>query len=145
MEIRHIREDGELASAFVVMKELRPHLTSTSFFNLYRHAHDADGYVLAGIFDKSECIALIGYRILYDFVHGKHLYVDDLVSTGARRSEGMGSKLLAFAEKEAIRIGCRGMRICTGLENDSAKRLYEKEGWEARSLAYKKVFHSDPW
>jgi len=36
----------------------------------------------------------MGYRLLHDFVHGRHLYIDDLVVTSRLRSSGLGAELL---------------------------------------------------
>lgn len=79
--------------AFPLMKELRTHLTFDEFVKLYDAAQKADGYTLVSVFEENQCVALMGYRILHDFVHGKHLYVDDLVVTEAKRSQGLGENL----------------------------------------------------
>ncbi len=84
----------------------------------------------------------MGYRILFDFVHDKHLYIDDLVVASSLRSQGFGKQLLDFAEVEARRLGCRGLRLCTGVENEGGKRFYERSGWAPRALAYKKKLES---
>jgi GNAT superfamily N-acetyltransferase len=88
--------------------------------------------------EDGKVIAVMGYRILFDFVHGKHLYIDDLVTTEACRSKGYGAQLLSFAERKAQRQGCQGLRLCTGVENENGKRFYERHGWNPRTLAYKK-------
>ena len=62
-----------------------------------------DEYRLYGIFEDAQCRALIGIRRLVDFLHGPHLYIDDLVDDGARR-------------------------------------FYDREGWKALAVAYKKGF-----
>ncbi len=80
----------------------------------------------------------MGFRTLFDFVHGKHLYVDDLVTAEKHRSKGIGATLLQWAETEATNTGCRGLRLCTGIQNDTAKRFYEREGWHLRAVAFKK-------
>ena len=80
----------------------------------------------------------MGGRIITDFVHGRHLYIDDLVVDREARSRGTGSLLLKEAEAWAGREGCRGLRLCTGVENEGAKRFYAREGWTARALAFKK-------
>jgi len=35
-------------------------------------------FTLVGGFDGEQCVAIMSYRTLFDFVHGKHLCVDDL-------------------------------------------------------------------
>lgn len=63
---------------------------------------DADG----------RCEALMGYRVLYDYVHGKHLYIDDLVVNETSRSQGYGASMLEFAEKESKRLGRSDSKGC---------------------------------
>ena len=106
--------------------------------SLYESAKEKDGYTLIGAYDGDSCVGVMGYRILYDFVHGKHLYVDDLVVTAAKRSSGIGAELLKFAETIAKEHACKGLRLCTGVENERGRRFYERLGWSPRALAYKK-------
>lgn len=128
----------DLERCYPIMKELRKDLSLEDFLYLYEKAHNSDGYEIVGIEDNGRILAVMGYRILYDFVHGKHLYIDDLVSTESQRSRGLGSKLLNFAEELAEKLSCRGLRLCTGVENELGKRFYERNGWNPRALAYKK-------
>lgn len=101
-------------------------------------AHAADGYRIVVSEAAGKITAMMGYRILHDLAHGSHLYVDDLVTVATSRSRGHGKRLLAFAEAEARRLGLSGLRLCAGIDNESGRRFYEREGWEARSVAYKK-------
>lgn len=128
----------DLAKAFALVKELRPHLDLDEFSRLARLARAADGYALVGLQVGDRLMAVMGYRILHDLVHGSHLYVDDLVSKEGERSKGYGAELLRFAEGEARRLGLNGLRLCTGVDNQGAQKFYEREGWAAKSVAYKK-------
>jgi len=128
------RED--LEKCFPVMKELRPHLSEQEYLDIYRHAHSMDGYEIIALQDEDQILALMGYRIVYDFVRGRHLYIDDLVSTEKARSQGLGEKLLKHAETLAQQLNCKSLRLCTGLENDRAIKFYEKNHWTQRAVAY---------
>jgi ribosomal protein S18 acetylase RimI-like enzyme len=138
LEIRSIASQQELENAFPVLKELRKELSFADYFSLYEEAQKRDEYQLVGIFDGSECLAVMGYRILFDFAHGKHLYIDDLVVTERERDTGLGARLLEHAEAEARKHNCQGQRLCVRIDNEGAKRFYERNGWSARSIAYKK-------
>lgn len=79
----------------------------------------------------------MGYRVLWDFVRGKHLYIDDLVSK--EKSKGHGKRLLDYAEEKARELNCSGgLRLCAVLENKDGIRFYEKNGWKARAYAFVK-------
>lgn len=140
MKVRSCTRPEELKQAFAILHDLRPHLTEESFHTLYEAARKADGYEIVGLYEGERCVAVMGYRVLHDFVHGKHLYIDDLVTDPALRSKGFGKRLLEFAEKESERLGCRGLRLCTGTQNEKGMRFYEREGWATRAVVYKKNF-----
>jgi GNAT superfamily N-acetyltransferase len=137
-ELRQMTTSNDLKTAFEVLKELRTNLEFAEFLAIYDKASTADRYTLVGCFVGNACVAVMGYRVLFDFVHGAHLYVDDLVTTEKQRSKGHGKLLLKYAEDQARAQGLAGLRLCTGVDNDAGKRFYEREGWQLRSVAYKK-------
>ncbi len=136
--IREIIAKPALDNAFEVLKQLRPHLNLAGFHQIYNAAQNADGYTLVGYYRGDECLGVMGYRVLHDFVRGAHLYVDDLVTTEAARSQGIGAKLLGYAEEETVRRNLKELRLCAVLENEGGLRFYEREGWTRRAYAFKK-------
>jgi ribosomal protein S18 acetylase RimI-like enzyme len=129
---------SQLPVFFPLLKELRPHLDLASFTKLYAEARSTSGYQILGIEEHGELLALMGYRILTDFVHGRHLYIDDLITAPHVRSRGLGAMLLQEAERIALDNGCQGLRLCTGIDNEAGKRFYEKNLWQLRAVAFKK-------
>lgn len=136
--LRPIEDPTEIEKCFRVMKELRPHLSLAEFLRLTDEARKRDEYRLIGYYEGDECLAVMGYRILFDLVHGKHLYIDDLVVTESRRSQGIGAVLLKHAEKIAPSLECKSLRLCTGIQNEGGKKFYERNDWLFRSVVYKK-------
>lgn len=132
----------QLKSFFNLLVELRPQLTWSVFQDIYDQAAKSDSYKLVGLMSKGEIVAVMGYRILYDFLHGKHIYIDDLVTASAHRSKGFGAVLLAFAEQQAAEHQCFNLRLCTGNDNHSGQKFYLKNGWSQRALVYKKKMAS---
>lgn len=59
--------------------------------------------------------------------HWGWLYIEALWVAEAHRGQGWGTRLLAEAEKEAHRRGCRHAYLDTF--SDSARRLYERCGY----------------
>lgn len=133
-----MRTREQLERCFRVMKELRPQLELDTYFKIYEEAHKADGYEIVAIQSGEEVLAVMGYRFLWDYVRGKHLYVDDLVTTKAARSHGLGAQLLQFAENIAVQSECKSLRLCTGVENTLGIKFYERSGWTNRSLVFVK-------
>lgn len=125
---------------FPILHQLRPEPSQTEAEAIVREAHDASGYRLYGVFEEETCVGLVGWRILTDFVHGKHLYIDDLVVDSNQRSRGIGEEILAAAESFARAQGCTGLRLCTGVDNARGKSFYEKCGLSLRAVAFKRSF-----
>ncbi len=128
----------QLEEAFIILKELRPHLTFEKFTNIYQNAQAEGNYSILGLFSDSQLVAIMGYRFLHDFVRGKHLYIDDLVTSESMRSKGFGAILLQKAEEISQQNGCSTLRLCTGIENKNAKKFYERENWNFRAVVYTK-------
>ncbi len=128
----------DVLHAFPVIKQLRPQLSEGAFLDLVARAHEQDRYQLAILREQGTVVAAMGFRILYDLVHGKHVYVDDLVVDESRRSAGLGATLLRYADEVAKKESCTGLRLSTGVGNESAKKFYEREGWTLKSVTYKK-------
>ena len=72
---------------------------------------------------------------------GVTLYIDDLVVDADQRSRGIGEAFMSFAENEAGRRNCETLRLCSGLEKESAHRFYQRIGLDKRSFAFVKKFN----
>ncbi len=133
-----VQNKADLERCYPVMKELRPHLSFEDYISIYDQSHASDKYEIVAVEAKGQILAVMGYRFLSDYVRGKHVYVDDLVSSESHRSLGLGAELLKFAEKIARENGCKSLRLCTGIENKRGMKFYELNGWTKRSFAYVK-------
>lgn len=121
------------------MKELRPHLSFEEYLSIYDDSHAADGYEIVALEQDGKILAVMGYRFLSDFVRGRHLYVDDLVSSEKVRSKGLGTELLKVAESIAQEKGCHSLRLCTGIDNERGVKFYEGNQWTKRAYAFTKA------
>jgi ribosomal protein S18 acetylase RimI-like enzyme len=133
-----VQTEAELERCFPVMKELRPHLTLEEYRATYSQAHAANDYQIIVVEQENQIVALMGYRFLTDYVRGRHLYIDDLVTTEKVRSQGIGAELLQLAEDLAREDGCKSLRLSTGVENLRGIKFYEANGWTNRGLAFVK-------
>ena len=139
MIIKKMETHADYEAVFPVIQELRPHLTFAEYTSLLTEAQKQDDYEIVATFDGDKCVAAMGFRVLYDFVHGKHLYIDDLVVTEGCRSKGIGAEFLKYAERVAVEKKCKGLRLCTGVDRKDSQRFYERNEWNARAIAYKKT------
>lgn len=78
--------------------------------------------------------ALIGLASVYvdlPFIRfGKRCWLQDLVVTARRRSEGVGAVLLDSATDWARQRGCTHLELASGAGRKDAHRFYLREGME---------------
>src|SRR4051794_32387962 len=77
-----------------VLLELRPHLTAATLEAVYVEGHPQGLRFLAAYVD-GRCAGVAGWRLVATTHRIRKLYVDDLVTTAAHRSQGVGHALLA--------------------------------------------------
>jgi GNAT superfamily N-acetyltransferase len=59
--------------------------------------------------------------------------IDEVFVTEAVRSAGLGSLLVAQAERELVRRGVVRLQLQLGVGNDRARLFYEKHGFRRRA------------
>ena len=84
--------DVEIERCFDVMSELRTHLVQNQFLGTVRDM-ELQGFQLAYLEEDEKVVAVAGYRIAKNLFLGKHLYIDDLVTSQKIRSKGYGKTL----------------------------------------------------
>ena len=118
--------DEALAQVYPVMQELRTELSEKEFEERYAAGH-AEGYRIAAVFDGGACRAAAGYRILTNFVSGRHIYVDDLVTAEQWRSHGYGRMLNEHLVELARRESCTSVQLDSNVRRSKAHRFYFRE------------------
>jgi GNAT superfamily N-acetyltransferase len=134
--LRHAETDAEIAACFPVMVQLRPHLADAAELVARVARQRAAGYRILAAWGDSVPVALAGYRLEENLIHGRFLYVDDLVTTESERGGGLGARLLDFLAVEAGKLGCARLVLDTALDNVLAHRFYYRQGLLARALRF---------
>lgn len=101
LSLRSIDDETAVLGCFWLMRQLRPQLASEAEFLERWRRQAANGYRMDGLFDGSEAIALAGYRVQENLLHGRFLYVKDLVTDAAQRGSGNGERLMARLRDQA--------------------------------------------
>jgi ribosomal protein S18 acetylase RimI-like enzyme len=132
--------EAEIGACYELMRQLRPHLASVDEFIARWRRQSADGYRILALWAEqgpnTGPRALAGYRITENLVHGKFLYVDDLVSDKTERSRGHGARLVDRLKEEGRALGCKKLVLDTGLDNALAHRFYYRQGLLASALRF---------
>ena len=124
-EIVELDSSAEWREAFPVMQQLRTHLNEETFVE-YVAEMQADGYRLFALRVVEDIVALAGVRLATNMYYGRHLWVDELVTDEAHRSEGYGARLLSFLENWAAERECELLALSSGLQRTDAHRFYEE-------------------
>ncbi len=122
-EVKLAESDGDIARCFAVMKQLRQSLTRDEFASLVA-TQSREGYRIAFVEVGSQVVAVAGFRIYNMLFSGKTLYVDDLVTDEARRSQRFGETLLRWLIGLARESGCVTFSLDSGVQRFRAHRFY---------------------
>jgi ribosomal protein S18 acetylase RimI-like enzyme len=134
-DIRVVGE-ADIAACFALMRMLRPHLTSEAEFVERWRRQSEQGYSIIAFWRDQHPVALAGFRVQENLVHGRFLYVDDLVTEESERRCGHGARLLDRLKVEGRALGCRKLVLDTALDNTLAHRFYYRQGLLALSLRF---------
>lgn len=118
-----------------VLRELRPHLTESSFASIYREGY-GQGLRFTTVYREGRCIAVAGWRFVASTVAGRKLYVDDLVTTESERSRGAGKLLIDDLRRRARERGCSVVDLDSGVQRQDAHRFYFREGMHISSFHF---------
>ena len=133
--IKLAETDNEIEECFDVMSELRTHLYKKDFLKTVRHM-ESEGYKLAYIEDEGKVVTTAGYRIYTNLMMGKHLYVDDLVTSDSARSRGYGERMVNWLREEAINENCNFYHLDSGTHRNEAHKFYFKHGFTIASYHF---------
>jgi GNAT superfamily N-acetyltransferase len=78
------------------------------------------------------------YRIHENTFDGVQMYVDDLVSDDALRSQGIGKTLLDHLQNLARDAGCAKFNLDSGTQRQQAHKFYFREGMAVTSFHFAK-------
>ncbi len=126
-----------LARAEPVHRQLRPHLPADYAARLA--AIFANGGRLAVVVDEDAVVCVALWRVIENTAEGRRLYVDDLVSAEARRSQGAGKMLLDWLADKARALGCDALALDSGVQRQHAHRFYFREGMHIPSFCFRKA------
>lgn len=125
-----------LAKAEPLHRDLRPQIPADYAATMARVF--ASGGRLMVALQAEQVVGLAVWRVLENTMFGPFLYVDDLVTDGARRSRGVGKALLSRCEGIASELGCRELVLDSGVQRGHAHRFYFREGLTVRAFNFGK-------
>ncbi|MDF1880346.1 GNAT family N-acetyltransferase [Sulfurimonas sp. MAG313] len=124
------REKDDILECFEVMKLLRPHIERDSFVSNVME-QIKQGYQLFYLSKNSKLVCLAGIKIGTNLAWGKHLYVNDLVSSSS--SLGYGKEMMQYVKSMAGLNNCKEIHLDSGVQRFEAHRFYLREGFKIAS------------
>jgi GNAT superfamily N-acetyltransferase len=115
--------ESDVRACWPVMAQLRGQLDVAAFVRAVERQR-AEGYRLAFIREGDAVRCVAGFRIGHNLAWGRFLYIDDLVTDQAARSEGYGGELFDWCVDFARREGCDQLHLDSGVQRFDAHRFY---------------------
>ena len=124
MTIQLATTDEEIQSCFPAMQELRPFLRAEDFVPGVRRMMKTGFQLVYLKTDDGKVPAVGGFRFEEMFHRGKSIYLDDLSTMAAYRSEGYGGKILDWLLDLAKKENCHSFHLDSGVQRFDAHRFY---------------------
>ena len=134
--------DHDITKCFDVMAELRTHLEYKTFLATVREM-EQQGFQLAFIEDDCQVVAVAGFRIAQNLFLGKHLYIDDIVTSHKQRSKGYGRMLYQWLRAQALEAGCGYIHLDSAVHRRETHRFYFQQGLSISSFHFREKLESD--
>jgi GNAT superfamily N-acetyltransferase len=128
--------DAEINRCFPVMHQLRPKLLAEEFVGRIQ-TQQAEGYQLAFLAHENSVASVAGFRLQTLLWSGRTLYVDDLVTDAALRSQGHGEAMLAWLIALAKEAGCTTFMLDSGTHRHEAHAFYFRHGLRISDFHFK--------
>jgi len=132
---RALIEPAWLARAEAVHRELRPQIEAD--YAAQMRGIFADGGEMIAAVDGDAVLGVAVFRVFRDTFSGRRLYVDDLVTTASRRSQGAGKLMLDWLKQEARRREANSLFLDSGTQRTDAHRFYFREGLVVTAFNFK--------
>ncbi|MFM2481173.1 GNAT family N-acetyltransferase [Celerinatantimonas sp. YJH-8] len=134
--IVEIETESDAEACFYLIQQLRPHIANSAEFITHWHKQSQEEYRLIALYRDNQPVGLAGYRIQHNLMHGRHLYVDDLVTDTSMRSSGIGAQLLQYLVSCGQQMDCLKLVLDTPLTNELGHRFYYRQRLLAKALRF---------
>jgi GNAT superfamily N-acetyltransferase len=132
MNVKLAESDADLNRISEVLLELRTGFDPLTLMSQIKQQMNA-GYQVAYVEADGEVLCVAGFVVGSKLAWGKHIYVDDLVTSERRRSHGAGAKMISWLKSHALQLGCNQLHLDSGVQRFAAHRFYLREGFNIDS------------
>lgn len=122
--ILELTTQNQFLEAFPILNQLRTDLTEVSYLELLTQMKQ-NGYKLFALYREQSIIAVAGISLQVNFYNKKYVFVYDLITDAAHRSQGYGYRLLSYIDEWAKSNGAQFVALESGIQRIDAHRFYE--------------------
>lgn len=133
MNVKILNETDINEDVFNLIRELRPHLSNLDDYKKRIQLQYKQGYRITILSKGTAPVGYAGFRISHNLAWGKFLYIDDLVTSAAARSQGYGKQLLDFLLEYARNEKCEQLHLDSGVQREAAHAFYLRENMQITS------------
>ena len=127
-----------LRKARFTHQQLRPQLPEDYVSKMSRVF--ANGGRMTVAVSDDVVVGVAVYRIYENTASGIHMYVDDLVTSEAQRSRGIGKALLDHLQMLARRRDCQALTLDSATHRLGAHKFYFREGLPIIAFHFARYF-----
>lgn len=128
MRIVELHTPEEFNAVYPLVRQLNPGMTRPVFRERLE-AMRTQGYRCVAAVEHGKILGIAGFWTGTRFWCGPYIDIDNIVVDKGLRSNGVGSKLVAWIEEEGQRLGCDTAVLDSYTVNHSSHRFYFREGY----------------
>jgi len=132
MQVYVLESNSELDKVSEVILQLRPQYDLQSLKKQIEKQQKS-GYQIAYVKQDGDVLCVAGFVVGEKLAWGKHIYIDDLVTSEQYRSTGAGAFLISWFKQYAKEIGCQQLHLDSGIQKFPAHRFYLRERFNIAS------------
>lgn len=99
---------------------------------------NSQGYQCVGIYDGENLVGACGLWFLTKYYIGDHVEPDNVILLPDYRNLGIGVQLMQWVHNYAKANGCVASELNCYISNESGRKFWEGEGYQAIGLHYQK-------
>lgn len=128
--IKVLSDFETMLRSFPLIQQLNPKMSMARYTSLLRAIVDQGNYFQIGCFDGDRQIGLSGIWIGTKVWCGKYLEVDNFIVDEKYRGQGIGKKLLEWADQRAREENCEMIALDSYVVAEGAHRFYFTNGFK---------------
>ncbi|WP_428774397.1 GNAT family N-acetyltransferase [Vibrio sp.] len=123
MEVLYLQQNSDYNKVMDVLLQLRPSYNRQSLSEQVQK-QITQGYQVVYVKSDQDVLAAAGFVVGEKLAWGKHVYIDDLVTSESSRSTGVGAFLIDWFKAYCLEHNCEQLHLDSGVQRFSAHRFY---------------------